>query len=595
MRWFILLLCSGWMGTAVGAEPNSAIQWERNDRAAFQQAKSQQRFVLLYLEAVWCHWCHVMDTTTYADPVVQALLSKHYVPLRIDQDSRPDLANRYRDFGWPATVVFAADGTEIVKRRGFVSKERFARLLQAIVDDPSPEHLLEHVEQPSSEPLGELTAKIRTQLLARHARTYDPEHGGLRTALKAMDRDQVEFLLWQAAGDPREDRTREAQRRARRSLDGAAKLLDPVWGGVYQYSTGGDWSHPHFEKLTRLQAEYLRMYSLACAQLQHPSDCAAARSILAYLRRFQRAPDGSYYTAQDADLRPGEHAADYFALGDEARVKLGTPRIDRHVYARENGRVIEALASWYEATGERAALRDAQRAAHRMLQIRALPGGGFAHDRQDTGGPYLADTLAMGRAFLALYRADANRQWLQHASAAADFIEQRFRAPSAWLTAVQGDAPIAPLPDLDEVLSLTRFCNLLSHYSGKTAHQRCAHHGMAWLAREDIALSRLTDAGILLADAELARQPVHLTIRGGKSQAPAAALYAAALRIPAGYKRLDWWDDAEGPLPNPDVAYPKLERPAAFFCTERSCSLPLHTAAELQAYWDERDVGVDAP
>ena len=47
--------------------------------------------------------------------------------------------NRYEDYGWPATVVFAADGTEIVKRQGFVEPERFLRLLKAIEADPSPE------------------------------------------------------------------------------------------------------------------------------------------------------------------------------------------------------------------------------------------------------------------------------------------------------------------------------------------------------------------------------------------------------------------------------------------------------------------------
>ena len=42
-------------------------------------------------------------------------------------------------------------------------------------------------------------------------------------------------------------------------------LLDPAWGGVYQYSTGGDFEHPHYEKLTTLQGEYLRVYALAYA------------------------------------------------------------------------------------------------------------------------------------------------------------------------------------------------------------------------------------------------------------------------------------------------------------------------------------------
>jgi uncharacterized protein DUF255 len=32
---------------------------------------------LLDLEAVWCHWCHVMAETTYADDKVAALLKSN--------------------------------------------------------------------------------------------------------------------------------------------------------------------------------------------------------------------------------------------------------------------------------------------------------------------------------------------------------------------------------------------------------------------------------------------------------------------------------------------------------------------------------------
>ena len=43
----------------------------------FAQARAQQRFVLLDLEAVWCHWCHVMDETTYQDRTVAPVSYTH--------------------------------------------------------------------------------------------------------------------------------------------------------------------------------------------------------------------------------------------------------------------------------------------------------------------------------------------------------------------------------------------------------------------------------------------------------------------------------------------------------------------------------------
>src|SRR5205807_10368506 len=115
-----------------------AIAWQPWSEEAFEQAKREKKFILLDLEAVWCHWCHVMDETTYKTPEVIALIQSKYIPVRVDQDSRPDLSNRYEDYGWPATVVFGPDGGEIVKRRGYLPPKAMASMLQAIIDDPTP-------------------------------------------------------------------------------------------------------------------------------------------------------------------------------------------------------------------------------------------------------------------------------------------------------------------------------------------------------------------------------------------------------------------------------------------------------------------------
>ncbi len=115
MKRLLLLLA---IALPLSAKP--AIPWQQWSADVFARAKREHRFVLLDLEAVWCHWCHVMDEMTYSDDRVIALMNQRYIAVRVDQDSRPDLSNRYEDYGWPATIVFAADGSEIVKRSGYI-------------------------------------------------------------------------------------------------------------------------------------------------------------------------------------------------------------------------------------------------------------------------------------------------------------------------------------------------------------------------------------------------------------------------------------------------------------------------------------------
>ena len=120
---------------AISAAPFEWAGWNAN---LFARATSEKRFVILDLEAVWCHWCHVMEQTTYADPKIAALIGAKYIPVRVDQDANPDLASRYGDWGWPATIIFAPDGTELAKMRGYVEPERMVALLQAVIIDPTP-------------------------------------------------------------------------------------------------------------------------------------------------------------------------------------------------------------------------------------------------------------------------------------------------------------------------------------------------------------------------------------------------------------------------------------------------------------------------
>jgi uncharacterized protein YyaL (SSP411 family) len=133
--WMALLLT---VQAPAQAQAASSLHWQPWSTDVFAQAARDHKFVLLDLEAVWCHWCHVMDEVTYADPAVRQELKEHYLLIKVDQDSRPDLSNRYEDYGWPATVVFNANGGEIVKRQGYMPPKEMLSMLQAIVADPSP-------------------------------------------------------------------------------------------------------------------------------------------------------------------------------------------------------------------------------------------------------------------------------------------------------------------------------------------------------------------------------------------------------------------------------------------------------------------------
>lgn len=563
-----LILIWLWATQSLAAEP--AIAWQPWSKAPFEQARKEHKFVFLYLEAVWCHWCHVMQQDTLADGQVVRKLAQHYVAVRVDHDADPLLAERYRDWGWPALIFFAPDGSEIVKRAGYIAPDDFLHLLDAIVADPSPEQAGTAIVSAGASGATHLSADRRAKLLAADREHDDNTLGGWNIPHKYLDDNSIEYGLRRAlAGDD----GKRAQ--VQRTLDAAHGLLDPVWGGAYQYSTGGVWTQPHYEKLMRVQARYLALYAQACALWQRPADRAAADAIAGYMLGFLRDPSGAFYVSQDADVVPGQKAADYFARDDAGRRKLGMPRIDRHRYASANGQAIAALAYYADVTRDAAALDAAIRAAEWVLAHRARKDGGFRHSAKPDEGPFLADTLEIGRGFLALYRSTGERRWLTRAEDAAHFIEKTFRsADDSLLSAVAGSAPVAPAPSIDENVSALRFFNLVSHYSGDTADRASAERTMRFLSSDAVVQEPFEESGILLADAELANAPPHLTVVGGRHDERASALVATARAAAGAYARVEFWDRSEGPLPHPDVPYPKFEKPAGYVCSAGRCSAP---------------------
>jgi uncharacterized protein YyaL (SSP411 family) len=77
---YCLLFILVFTGLGVDAkDAHEKIHWREFDKSSFELAKQQNKFIILDLVAVWCHWCHVMDKTTYSDSKVIDLLNKHFI------------------------------------------------------------------------------------------------------------------------------------------------------------------------------------------------------------------------------------------------------------------------------------------------------------------------------------------------------------------------------------------------------------------------------------------------------------------------------------------------------------------------------------
>ena len=184
----------------------AGIAWWDWEEETFRLAKELDVPILLSISAVWCHWCHVMDETSYANPEVAALINADFIPIRVDTDQRPDIKSRYNMGGWPTTAFLTPDG-EVLTGATYVPPEEFKRLLNQVSDyyrnnkDAVQAKLseLEDRRQAAREAraraIGELSISIVEEVVEAVVDGFDPLHGGFGEAPKFPHAEALELAL----------------------------------------------------------------------------------------------------------------------------------------------------------------------------------------------------------------------------------------------------------------------------------------------------------------------------------------------------------------------------------------------------------------
>jgi uncharacterized protein YyaL (SSP411 family) len=480
----------------------------------------------------------------------------------------------------------------VLELRGYQDPREFAALLRGLVADRDAGKLQGRRPAPPAPVRDGDVVALRRAAEAQLDGFYDESIGGWGRKQKypLAAHDELALLRARVFGEAK------WEERALKTLANELNLLDPVWGGVYQYSVGGVWNDPHFEKIGAIQAGALEVLALAFRRTGDARWRTAAHLQRSYLLDRMQHPQGGFYTSQDADLqRPGQApvlGADYYALDDAGRRKLGVPRVDENRYADLNGRTIVALCRLYAAVpgpdgkDDLTALAAAQKAAEHLLRAHRGERGGFRHAAEDTGLLHLRDQAAVGRALLALYRVTGEPRWLDEAKALAEFMHEGLadRERGGFFAHTVDPNAVGVFAErrkpLEENALAARF--MLELHRQIDHLPEASPHGPAAIA----TLRAVSDPQQLRAEgrmigqytlalAEASFTPVDVTVVGKHGDPAVMALHRAALAL----------DDPRTILSisPPGARYPDIGAPAVYLCTDNSCSSPIKDPAKLSA------------
>ncbi|NLZ31168.1 MAG: thioredoxin domain-containing protein, partial [Methanomicrobiales archaeon] len=93
---------------------HNPVDWHPWGDEAFLRAREEDKPIFLSIGYSTCHWCHVMERESFADPRVAKLLNDVFVCIKVDREERPDIDQIYIDaaymlsgtaMGWPLTII----------------------------------------------------------------------------------------------------------------------------------------------------------------------------------------------------------------------------------------------------------------------------------------------------------------------------------------------------------------------------------------------------------------------------------------------------------------------------------------------------------
>ena len=310
------------------------VDWQEWGEEAFQKARAESKPILLDVGAVWCHWCHVIDRESYENPEIAALINRHYVPIKVDRDERPDVDSRYQSAisaisgqgGWPLTAFLTPDGKPFFGGTYFppddmMGRPGFRRILIAVAEafqsrraeiDASAQGLQDAVAKAEvfEGARAAVDAEIVDTIVSGALRLFDEKNGGFGQAPKFPHSSVIELLLERRAWPG----GASLQQVVQRTLDGMAAggFHDQLGGGFHRYSVDERWCVPHFEKMSYDNSELLKNYLHGYQAFGTPRYRETAEGIISWVNEvLSDQQHGGFYASQDAD-QTLEDDGDYF-------------------------------------------------------------------------------------------------------------------------------------------------------------------------------------------------------------------------------------------------------------------------------------------
>ena len=319
---------------------HNPVNWVPFSDGVFEQAKRENKLVLISVGYSACHWCHVMEHECFEDEEVADLMNTHFINVKVDREERPDVDQVYmtavqlitQKGGWPLNCFTLPDGRPIYGGTYF-PKDQWMHILRSL------EHTFKNDREKAEEYAANLHEGIKNseliavavkrdsfseeklhELVLRWSRNFDAMEGGESRAPKFPLPNNYEFLLEYGV----KYENSKVLKHVELTLDKMAMggIYDQVGGGFSRYSVDMLWKVPHFEKMLYDNGQLLHLYAQAYNYFRKPLYKRVVYQTIEWLQREMLTKEGAFYSALDADSE-GDEGKFYCWKPEELQALLG--------------------------------------------------------------------------------------------------------------------------------------------------------------------------------------------------------------------------------------------------------------------------------
>ncbi len=328
---------------------HNPVDWYPWGEEALERARAEDRPIFLSIGYSACHWCHVMERESFEDEQTAALMNDNFVNVKVDREERPDLDSIYMEAvqamtgsgGWPMSVFLTPAGKPFYGGTYFPPQPRygipsFPQLLLAVADaytnrrgdlEEQAQRLTDAIGRTGSLSAsgGEPGEEILTEAAAKLLQYFDEQYGGFGDQPKFPQPMTLEFAMSQHRRGGEAEALHVAEHTLRQMAAGG--IYDHLGGGFHRYSVDRVWLVPHFEKMLYDNAQLLRAYLHAWQINGRREHRQVVEETVDYVLREMTAPEGGFYSAQDADSE-GEEGKFFVWTAAEIEAVLGKEEAD---------------------------------------------------------------------------------------------------------------------------------------------------------------------------------------------------------------------------------------------------------------------------